>query len=305
MYNLDRSPEEIAHNTLIKDTIRDKNIAHDLVVFLCNSALSIRESNVNLSKKCFRALAELIGWIDLSLILQTPALSIIYNAMTDVTLLNAACGCILEIVKKGMDPVSKTKMLQSIGVINVLENVPLDTAPSDEVIGGNSGEDDEREDDADEECSPAEALAPVLDAAVLELIECYSIYEDSLFAAGTGQQTQISPAELQGVAQQAVDLLRACMPLMFRVFTFSSAAATSLFPSFNRLVVLLKCQSQPSRSSVLSLRAGGSSAVSFIVLDYLKDILTAICQRMEFPSDFEFDGEDEDDVEEMEVSTTV
>ena len=125
MFAEGRTKEEIAHNTRIKDVVRrpspvddatatttsggGASIAQRLVEFLCRSASAVREANADLSERCLRCLADLVGWVDVSLVACEATLTCVYGALrdTDPNLCGAACACLLELVKKGMEPVQK------------------------------------------------------------------------------------------------------------------------------------------------------------------------------------------------------
>jgi len=119
-FNKDRSAAEIAHNTAIKDLVRERSTAQDLVVFLCASALSWRQAGqVDLGEKALRTLAQLIGWIDVSLTVER-ALPTVYQCMGDAHIGGAAAACVFELVKKGMDPMLKVQLVGSIELVQAI-----------------------------------------------------------------------------------------------------------------------------------------------------------------------------------------
>eukprot|EP01041_Mallomonas_annulata_P000123 gene123-184_t len=288
MYNVERTPSEIQHNTLIKDTIRERNIAQDLVVFLCTSTISIRPIDTNLSTRCLQCLSELIGWIDLSLILNAPVLSIIYKALSDKELFSASCSCLLQIVRKGMDPISKVKMLQTSNIIQILCALPFSTTPKhkNQNIDNDNDTNDDDEVEVEEEDMEDE-LAPIVDAVVLELVECYAIYEDT---TDIPRPDIISVKDIEQYSKIAAELLHTIMPLLLRLFIYSSTSIAALFPSENK-------------NTITSTSINGSSSYSFLfdTKMYLNDFLQAIFVRMEYEDeDFSFDGDNDEDIEEME-----
>ena len=62
-----------------------------------------------------------ISWIDINLIANEKFVPVIIRFMSQTLLRESACECIQEIISKGMDPVAKTKMIESFA--EVLENV--------------------------------------------------------------------------------------------------------------------------------------------------------------------------------------
>lgn len=125
VYNESRSKQEVAHNTIVKDAIRAGPIAGNIVQFLCQSAVSVRPVKASLSAKCLIALSEIIGWVDNGLIVNHTTLPIIYQTLTDVEVAEAGLTCLLELVKKGMDPYLKIQMVASINLLPMLATVKV------------------------------------------------------------------------------------------------------------------------------------------------------------------------------------
>ena len=225
MYAEGRTKEEIAHNTLIKDCMRRTagddtttsatSIAQRLVEFLCRSAAAVREADVMLSERCLRCLADLVGWVDVTLIACEGTLTCIYAALRDrdPRLCGAACACLLELVKKGMEPLQKIRLLNAIGLAQMLALVPVPAkgsgndaasgggggsdAPSaqgaksggkmSKVFGSSGGDDEGDEDDEDGGDSPERELGEVVNAFVLELLGCWTSFETLVFdSSGSG-----------------------------------------------------------------------------------------------------------------------
>ena len=80
-YKLERSQKEMAHNTVIKDRMRDDGVVEKLVDFLCLSAITTRQYMLmDLSCKSLKTLSKLIVWIDISLTIN-KALPTIYQCL--------------------------------------------------------------------------------------------------------------------------------------------------------------------------------------------------------------------------------
>lgn len=119
-----RSEEEKRGNTLIKDTMRGSSVIATIVSLLCRHTVSTYHAGyAALAEKCLRCLAELISWIELQLVVQ-EALQTIYRALSIPEFTGAACGCLYEILKKGMDPVAKIRLIHNIDLITALLTVP-------------------------------------------------------------------------------------------------------------------------------------------------------------------------------------
>ena len=131
MFQDGRSKSEIVHNTLIKDTMRGSRVIEDVLRHLCEFvAASIhRGEESQRSVNCLQCLSELVGWIDLSLFMTValPVLNVVLQTLlaqaqqkapnsplTDAIaaqLQAAVFSCYLELVKKGMDPVEKVRIV--------------------------------------------------------------------------------------------------------------------------------------------------------------------------------------------------
>jgi exportin-T len=77
---------------------------------------------------CLDVVGKYISWIDISLIANDKFVPVIIRFMSMPLLRESACDCIHEVISKGMDPVAKTKLVESftdvlekIGVLNLSE----------------------------------------------------------------------------------------------------------------------------------------------------------------------------------------
>jgi len=130
MFQDGRSKNEIAHNTLIKDTMRATNVIENLLRYLCEQVVSRvslqTPDELQLCVGCLECLSELVGWIDVGLFIAValPSLQTALQALLPGArelsspmqgpLQASVFGCFAELVKKGMDPEKKVCELQSI-----------------------------------------------------------------------------------------------------------------------------------------------------------------------------------------------
>ena len=283
---------------IIKDCIRQDSTASDIVTFLSESSISLRSIDLLLSSQCLLTLSQFIGWFDISLIINTPVLPNLYSSLSHAALFSSACSCLLELAKKGMDSISKIKMLQSTSLTSVICSVPL---PLLETISNTPTTDDE----SDNEGDPAADLGSVLNAVYLELLECWGTYEGTVGVSDVdntyaSNDTSAINADLTYAAYVAADMARACTPRLLSLFAQGSlAASSSVSPALTRLIALLKAQSK--RINLDSFKKSCPPGY-FCALDYLRQILEAIFQQMQYSDDFEFDADDDEDIEVMEVS---
>ena len=85
-------------------------------------------SEAELVCTCLDVIGKFISWIDINLIANDKFVPVIIRFMSAPLLRESACDCIHEIISKGMDPVAKTKLIESfaevlenVGVLNVAE----------------------------------------------------------------------------------------------------------------------------------------------------------------------------------------
>jgi len=124
MFTEQRTDEEKRNNTMIKDSMRASPVIANVVSLLCRNTVAMYHAGHNeLAERCLRCLAELISWIELQLVIQ-EALPTLYRALSIPQFTAAACSCLYEILKKGMDSVIKVRMIHSIDMMSALLTVP-------------------------------------------------------------------------------------------------------------------------------------------------------------------------------------
>lgn len=86
VFNDQRTKQEVQHNVIIKDTMRATGVVQNLVDFLCHSAVNCTaaagQDSISVAENCLACLAPLIGWIDITLVVQN-ALPTIFSAIQD------------------------------------------------------------------------------------------------------------------------------------------------------------------------------------------------------------------------------
>ena len=77
---------------------------------------------------CLEVIGAYVSWIDRSLVANDRFVTILLRFMVKPLLRESACDCIHEIILKGMDPLAKTKLIESFitvldgaGLLNALE----------------------------------------------------------------------------------------------------------------------------------------------------------------------------------------
>uniref|UniRef100_A0A3Q3DZI2 Exportin-T n=1 Tax=Labrus bergylta TaxID=56723 RepID=A0A3Q3DZI2_9LABR len=125
-------PEATRRNTLIKDGMREQCIPH-LVESWFQILQTYQQSHPELTCQCLEVVGAYVSWIDLNLIANDRFVNLLLSQMSVEELREEACDCLFEIVNKGMDPVDKTKLveslcrvLQSAGFFNVEQEEDVD-----------------------------------------------------------------------------------------------------------------------------------------------------------------------------------
>ncbi|XP_075328444.1 exportin-T isoform X2 [Odontesthes bonariensis] len=124
--------EETRRNTLIKDGMREHCIP-SLVESWFQILQTYQRSHPELTCQCLEVVGAYVSWIDLNLIANDRFVNLLLGQMSMEELREEACDCLFEIVNKGMDPVDKTKLveslcrvLQSAGFFNVEQEEDVD-----------------------------------------------------------------------------------------------------------------------------------------------------------------------------------
>ncbi|CAB1453953.1 unnamed protein product [Pleuronectes platessa] len=126
------SPEETRRNMLIKDAMREQCIP-SLVESWFQILQTYQRSHPEITCQCLEVVGAFVSWIDLNLIANDRFVNLLLSQMSVAELREEACDCLFEIVNKGMDPVDKTKLveslcrvLQSAGFFNVEQEDDVD-----------------------------------------------------------------------------------------------------------------------------------------------------------------------------------
>lgn len=73
MFNESRSREEVAHSTKVKNTMRDSEVIESLLSFFCSGIdylLAAEQLRCwEITAKCLHCVAELVGWVDINLVI--------------------------------------------------------------------------------------------------------------------------------------------------------------------------------------------------------------------------------------------
>ena len=307
MFSESRTPDEIRHNSIVKDAMRP--LMGTIVQFLTASAFSVDIVGGELSSLCLNTLSELIGWVDITLTVNDQVLPQIYGAVlnchdcasNESGHAEAACLCLLEIAKKGMDPVDKVKLLSSVNLIETLARIPFSADSSDGL---------------------EEDMAAVLDVLFLELLGCWQVFESHMnLKANNVDQViaQIQPqSELRQVGLLAGQQIKLALPLLMKILTHTEGrVAANVVPSLNKFIQHMKQQFkyQPQNANAVNPLVAVASNFQdwfFVASDHLNDLLAGIFQQLQYSEDFyelysstEDIEDDEEVAAEMEAKSQV
>ncbi|XP_073476237.1 exportin-T [Aquarana catesbeiana] len=107
------TPEEARRNTLLKDTMREQCVPN-LVESWYQILQTYQHTNSEVTCQCLEVIGAYVSWIDLTLIANDRFINMLLGHMSVEVLREEACDCLYEIVNKGMDPVDKTKLVESL-----------------------------------------------------------------------------------------------------------------------------------------------------------------------------------------------
>ncbi|XP_029201596.2 exportin-T-like [Acropora millepora] len=111
-----RSPQLNERSTKIKDTMRDTCVVE--LVESWYKILQTYESSVSsLTCLCLDVIGAYIEWIDIGLVANDKFISLLLRYMSVEVLRESACDCIHEIICKGMEPIAKKKLVESLLIV--------------------------------------------------------------------------------------------------------------------------------------------------------------------------------------------
>eukprot|EP01122_Echinamoeba_exundans_P004709 TRINITY_DN148_c0_g3_i1.p1 TRINITY_DN148_c0_g3~~TRINITY_DN148_c0_g3_i1.p1 ORF type:complete len:952 (-),score=196.00 TRINITY_DN148_c0_g3_i1:39-2894(-) len=116
-----RSNEDLAHNRILKDQMRDTGSASHLVDVCYGLLQRYHSSHAGISRSCLSVLRPFIDWIDIGLIVNDRVFPLFLQLLQHPDVQDKALGCILEVVSKGMNEASKVALLKHINVISIMD----------------------------------------------------------------------------------------------------------------------------------------------------------------------------------------
>ncbi|KAJ2566638.1 pre-tRNA nuclear export protein, partial [Coemansia sp. RSA 1836] len=195
-----RGADEVARNTDIKDAMRVEDVnrmAHAWYSILVH----LSGSHPDLARGALRLMGVYVSWIDISLIVNQPFVSIIFSLLKAPALRGQACRCLAEIVGKGMRAADKLCLIQFLGIVGVMSQLEFADVEFAEEVG---------------------KLANVVG------IELKAIWTDKESATPDGRAT-------------AVVMLEKLMPLLLSFLSHEyDEVSSSVFPAIGEILAVFK-----------------------------------------------------------------
>eukprot|EP01132_Coremiostelium_polycephalum_P004280 gene4280-5354_t len=123
-FDVHRTPAELAHNTLIKDTMRDGSMTD--IVESWYKILMYYQSNPTLINMTLQNIKYYVGWIDINLIVNDKFIPMFCGFLSSRQLREEVCDCFKEIINKGMESEKKLSLIQQLQIKNIINFAQLD-----------------------------------------------------------------------------------------------------------------------------------------------------------------------------------
>lgn len=127
------TPEENQRNTLIKDTMREQCVA-SLVESWYQIMVTFDQYDYEVTCLVMKVVGAYISWIDITYVANEKFSSLLLKYLQVEALRESSCDCLTEIVSKGMDPMNKielaeslTNTLKEMGILSVNSSTDEDT----------------------------------------------------------------------------------------------------------------------------------------------------------------------------------
>jgi hypothetical protein len=325
-FHVDRTTEEVAHNCLIKDTMRSTGAVGEtcLVVREIVTRYGGIEAQQHLAVLALTTVTSFVAWIDLSHFSEEGFLSLLYDCVRSPALAEAALMCLLEMVNK---PNSADSALASadiglgsagagagaggastvVGTLLKLRVLPLVAAAQDVSA-------------ADEDT--AEAAAAVVNAlgvTLLALLDDLEVEEGGgaggagitsldphvpppAAGAGAGSQQQQQP---QSVVSTVAAMLNEACGYMLRFLSHRCCDVSStVVPFATRLLDTVKRQQQQQQLQQLPIggaasgEEGSGGGPAFDGSAVVPQLLNVVFEQLHYSNDFSFADSDDDEAEE-------
>eukprot|EP01113_Clastostelium_recurvatum_P043579 TRINITY_DN7235_c0_g1_i4.p1 TRINITY_DN7235_c0_g1~~TRINITY_DN7235_c0_g1_i4.p1 ORF type:complete len:1068 (-),score=308.25 TRINITY_DN7235_c0_g1_i4:49-3252(-) len=256
-----RSAADMAHNTLLKDRMREADIAKLVECWYQILASGFSDTQPVLANQCLHCIKRYTGWIDLALIANDKFVPLFFKFLTLPALRDEACECLFELVNKGMDPLAKLSLIRMLqGMLAIIGAVPATEHPDYMVRLGK--------------------LVNLIGSEIL-------LGWDAAIAQGQLERAQ---AEL-GLSQ----LLNDALNLMFRFLNHNNDKVSLSVLGFAAAYIgkLKHIAAQASAAVPPGGAASASSKLDSVQIEHLSVLLQVLRHKMRYPATYDFEDVDE------------
>ncbi len=119
--------DDLARSTKIKDTMRE-TVVPRLIQTWMSIIAGYYQVDASVTLRCLKVIELYTSWIDIGLLLNETYLQVMQGFLSIPVYRSSACTCLTEVVQKGMDPLNKLRLIQQLGLVEVLKHI-VSTVP--------------------------------------------------------------------------------------------------------------------------------------------------------------------------------
>jgi hypothetical protein len=305
----------------------------DLLDTLYHVLVTYAVSHAPLAAKTLAAVASLIDWIDIGLVLNERYVPLLFSFLANGALQLGAVHCLFEMVHKRMDHARKVALIQQLQLLEIIGTLAVDAPPADGAGAGGpggtsgSGSPGGGGDDDGVDYTFPERVAALAGTVALNLIACVERLPEQVreaqtrAQAQTQTQTQQSPsagdeaAALARALAEAQRMLEPALELAFRWFASDAyETANEVMPLIEKYVNVLKGvvqqgqqqqQQQQQQPQPPQSPQSQQSALSAAQSGHLARILALCAKQLRYPRDYNHADRQEDEAAFDEYRTAV
>lgn len=281
-----RSQDLTKRNNVLKDLIRERDVANlaqswRRILEIYSSSSSDKIVN-EIIESCLKAIGGWVSWIDITLIVDSEYLRLIFSFLQNDSHKLTTCDTLLEIVSKKMKPDDKFELIQLLSLKDILSNLTSD--------------------DIDFE----ERVAKLSNVVALELVHILD---------GTTASTSRVPVSPQVVSKADAYLVEFIPIIIHFLSNEYDDTSSQVYPSISEYLGFVRAESRQAKaefdtSNLQKHKDTGafldfppdSNFISSTRRDILQLILSKIIMKMRYDNDSDWaDGEDESESEFLDV----
>lgn len=274
-----RSSDLTKRNNVLKDLIRERDVAKltqswRTILEIYSSRRSTDKIVDEIIDSCLKVVGGWVSWIDITLIINSEYLTLIFNFLQDKTHKLTTCDTLLEIVSKKMKPDDKFELIQLLSLKDILSRLSSD--------------------DIDFE----ERIAKLSNVVTLELVH---IMDGSTASAA---RVPVSSDVISKAEAYLVDFMPTIIHFLSNEYDDTSA---QVYPSISEYLAFVRTEARQAKAKVDTSNMQkhkdtgtvldfppDSAFISPTRRDILQLILTKIIMKMRYDSDSDWTGGDDE-----------